>query len=102
MIDAAHIVDQGRRGARVELRGVVKAFISPGSEGHQGRRLDILRGIDLVLEPGEMVACVGASGAGKSTLLHCIGTLDLPSGGQILFDGRDVTKLAPAELAAFR
>src|SRR5688572_11595084 len=90
------MADIGHNGARVEIQGVTKTFF------HAGRRLDILRGIDLTLEPGEMVAVVGASGAGKSTLLHCLGTLDLPSSGRILFDGRDVTRLSPSLLADFR
>jgi len=49
-----------------------------------------------------MVAVVGASGVGKSTLLHCLGTLDLPTSGHILFDGIDVTRMGPSQLAAFR
>jgi lipoprotein-releasing system ATP-binding protein len=83
-------------GARVEVRGLTKIFF------HGGRRLPILRGIDLTLEPGEMIAVVGASGAGKSTLLHILGTLDLPTTGQILFGGRDLTRLSPSALADFR
>ncbi len=83
-------------GARVEVRDLHKTFI------HGGEPLKILRGIDLVLEPAEMVAVVGASGVGKSTLLHCLGTLDLPTRGSILFNGSDVTRLAPSALAAFR
>jgi lipoprotein-releasing system ATP-binding protein len=83
-------------GARVEVRGLHKTFL------HGGRQLEILRGIDLVLEPAEMVAVIGASGVGKSTLLHCLGTLDLPTSGRILFNGTDVTRMGPSALAAFR
>ena len=90
------MTENGHNGARVEIQGLTKTFF------HGGNRLDILRGIDLTLEAGEMVAVVGASGAGKSTLLHCLGTLDLPSGGRILFNGRDVTRLSPSQLADFR
>jgi lipoprotein-releasing system ATP-binding protein len=85
-----------KRGARVELEGVTKDYV------HGGARLPILKGIDLSLAAGEMVAVVGASGAGKSTLLHCLGTLDLPTRGRIRFNGVDVTKLSSAELASFR
>ena len=49
-----------------------------------------------------MVTIVGPSGAGKSTLLHLIGTLDLPTEGRILYDGRDVTRLGSSDLAEFR
>jgi lipoprotein-releasing system ATP-binding protein len=84
------------RGARVEVQGLAKTFL------HGGRRLDILRDINLTLSPGETVAVVGASGVGKSTLLHCLGTLDLPTAGRILFDGTDLTRLAPSALAEFR
>ena len=49
---------------------------------HMGRRLDVLKGIDLNIYAGQILAIVGASGAGKSTLLHCIGTLDLPTSGK--------------------
>ena len=80
----------------MEVRGLTRTFV------HGGRTLSILRGIDFTLQPGEMVAVVGASGAGKSTLLHILGTLDLPTTGQVLIDGVDVTRLADAELAGFR
>jgi lipoprotein-releasing system ATP-binding protein len=92
----SHDPEPSLGGARVEVRGLAKSFI------HGGRRLDILRGIDLDLGPGEMVAVVGASGVGKSTLLHCLGTLDLPTSGSITFDGADVTRLSPSQLAGFR
>jgi ABC-type lipoprotein export system ATPase subunit len=51
----------------------------------------VLRDVNLTLMPGEMVTIIGASGAGKSTLLHCLGTLDLPTRGQILFGDTDIT-----------
>ena len=83
-------------GARVEIRNLCKVF------DHGGRRIEVLRGIDLTVEAGQMVAIIGASGVGKSTLLHVLGTLDAPTSGHIAFDGRDVTLLAPSELADFR
>jgi lipoprotein-releasing system ATP-binding protein len=69
---------------------------------HGGRRIEVLRGIDLDLQPGALVSIVGASGVGKSTLLHLLGTLDEPSKGTIAFDGVNVTSLAPGKLANFR
>lgn len=66
------------------------------------RVLEVLRGVDLTLHEGEMAGIIGASGAGKSTLLHCLGTLDLPTSGEIIFGEVDVVRLPPAELAAFR
>jgi lipoprotein-releasing system ATP-binding protein len=69
---------------------------------HGGRRIEVLRGIDLDLASGALVSIVGASGVGKSTLLHLLGTLDVPTRGSIVFDGEDVTTLAPGKLADFR
>ncbi len=69
---------------------------------HAGGELPVLKDVNLVLRPGEVCAVVGASGAGKSTLLHCLGTLDLPTRGEIRFEGRNVVDLPPAELAEFR
>ena len=69
---------------------------------HLGRPLEVLRGIDLEIEAGEVAAIVGPSGAGKSTLLHCIGTLDLPTSGQILVSGQDITQMSGSKLAALR
>ena len=69
---------------------------------HGTRVLRVVDDIDLTLLRGEMVTIIGASGAGKSTLLHCLGTLDLPTRGQILFEGTDIVSLPPAELARFR
>ena len=69
---------------------------------HGARVLPVLRDVSLTLMPGEMVTIIGASGAGKSTLLHCLGTLDLPTRGQILFGDTDITRFSPPELASFR
>jgi putative ABC transport system ATP-binding protein len=64
--------------------------------------LEVLRGVSLALGAGESVALTGESGSGKSTLLHLAGGLDRPDGGSVIFEGRDVTGLGDAELAAYR
>lgn len=64
--------------------------------------LEVLKGIDLEINKGEIISIVGASGAGKTTLLHIIGTLDKPTSGSILFDNQDVAALNEKRLAAFR
>jgi lipoprotein-releasing system ATP-binding protein len=66
------------------------------------RRLEVLRGIDLDIAQGEIVALTGPSGAGKSTFLHLLGTLDVPTRGSIRFDGEDVFERGEEGLAAFR
>jgi lipoprotein-releasing system ATP-binding protein len=80
----------------VSIRGLVKTF------WHMGRELTVLRGIDLDIAAGEVVAVVGKSGAGKSTLLHCIGTLDLPTRGSIVLADQELTGLGGKRLAAIR
>ena len=85
-----------RVGTRVEVVDLHKSF------EHGGRTIEVLRGVTFTLEQGEMAAIVGASGVGKSTLLHILGTLDLPTSGELRFGGRDVTKLGPTALADFR
>jgi len=67
-----------------------------------GKRIDVLRGVTLDIEQGELVSLVGASGSGKSTLLHVLGTLDAPAAGQIVFQGVSVLDLSEAAIADFR
>jgi lipoprotein-releasing system ATP-binding protein len=69
---------------------------------HMGHTLHVLKGIDLTIYRGEILAVVGASGAGKSTLLHCVGTLDLPTSGRILLGNEELTRMNGTRLAAVR
>ena len=64
--------------------------------------LEVLKGIDLTIARGEVIAVVGASGAGKSTLLHILGLLDRPTKGSVLFDGQDIFRLSEPAQAEFR
>jgi len=64
--------------------------------------LEVLKGVNLTVEKGEIVAIVGKSGAGKTTLLQIIGTLDRPTKGKVLMDGTNVFDMKDRELAAFR
>jgi len=76
----------------IHIQNITKSFGS----------LQVLRGIDLHIEKGEVVSIVGPSGAGKTTLLQIIGTLDSPDGGSITIDGIDVMKLSKKKLSDFR
>jgi lipoprotein-releasing system ATP-binding protein len=64
--------------------------------------LEVLKGIDLSIHPGEVVSIVGPSGASKTTLLQIIGTLDRPDSGRVLFDGIDISDYKEKQLSAFR
>jgi putative ABC transport system ATP-binding protein len=68
----------------------------------EGECVEALRGVDLQVRRGEMLAIMGPSGSGKSTLMHIVGLLDHPSSGTVTIDDEDVSKLAPNQLAAVR
>lgn len=76
----------------IDIKGIKKSFGS----------LQVLKGIDLHIDKGEVVSIVGPSGAGKTTLLQIIGTLDKPDSGTICVDGVDVSSLSSAKLSDFR
>jgi len=64
--------------------------------------VNVLKGVNAQINKGEIVSIVGKSGAGKSTLLHILGTLDQADKGQVLFNGKDISRLKAKELAQFR
>lgn len=76
----------------IHLENITKSFGS----------LQVLRGIDMNIEKGEIVSIVGPSGAGKTTLLQIMGTLDMPDGGLITINGTPVNRMKEKELSAFR
>lgn len=76
----------------IEIRQVTKSFGS----------LQVLKGIDLSVNKGEVVSIVGPSGAGKTTLLQIMGTLDRADAGSVIIDGTEVSRLRPKELSRFR
>ena len=80
----------------VSMRGITKVY-SNGSI-----QVEALRGIDLLIREGEYVAIIGPSGSGKSTLMNIIGCLDVPTAGDYVLDGEDVSALSEVDLAAIR
>jgi lipoprotein-releasing system ATP-binding protein len=72
------------------------------SFGPEGRRVEVLRGLNLDVWRGEMVAILGESGTGKTTLLHLVGAIDRPDEGSILFRGRDMASAGAQERATYR
>jgi lipoprotein-releasing system ATP-binding protein len=80
----------------VRVENLTKVF------DHGGRKLPVLRDINLTLGRGEMLAVVGMSGVGKSTLLHVLGAIDEPTSGTVYFDGANVWDLSAPQLAEFR
>jgi lipoprotein-releasing system ATP-binding protein len=80
----------------LSVRDLHKSFVEGGEEIH------VLRGLDLELEGGERLAVIGESGVGKSTLLHILGTLDRPTAGRILYQGKEVPTSDETALSHFR
>lgn len=76
----------------IELENITKSFGS----------LQVLKGISLSLNKGEVISITGPSGAGKTTLLQIMGSLDRPDSGRVLYDGIDITQLGEKEMSAFR
>jgi lipoprotein-releasing system ATP-binding protein len=82
--------------ALLRCEGLHKSF------GPPGRRVEVLRGLDLAVERGQMVAILGESGTGKTTLLHLVGAIDRPDSGTIAFRGRDIGSAGAADRALYR
>src|SRR3989338_4338210 len=80
----------------IELKNVWKTYVMGTHEVHA------LRGLNLVVNPGEFLAIQGPSGSGKSTAMSLVGCLDIPSKGIILLDGQDIAKLPESDLARIR
>ncbi len=80
----------------LEVRNLFKSYFL------HGKRIDVLRGVSMDVEAGELVSLVGASGSGKSTFLHVIGMLDAPAAGEIRFEGRDLFEMSDPAVADFR
>jgi putative ABC transport system ATP-binding protein len=82
--------------AAIEARGIIKEF------GDGESRVQILKGVDLAVSHGEMLAIMGPSGSGKSTLLGCLSGLDTVTDGRVIINGKDVTSLGENALASVR
>ena len=80
----------------LEVRNLFKSYFL------HGKRIDVLRGVWMDVEAGELVSLVGASGSGKSTVLHVVGMLDAPAAGEIRFAGRDLFEMSDPAVADFR
>src|SRR5690606_31322875 len=80
----------------IDIRGLSQIYQGPSGP------VEALRGIDLHIEPGEVFGIIGRSGAGKSSLVRCINLLNRPTQGEVIVNGRDLTKLNDAELRAAR
>ena len=76
----------------IELENITRSFGS----------LQVLKGVSLKVEKGEVISITGPSGAGKTTLLQIMGSLDKPDAGRVLYNGQDITRMDEKELSAFR
>lgn len=88
--------DAENSGLVISARNLVKTYQPDGVE------VRVLRGLNLEIRAGEMVAILGASGAGKSTLLHIVGALDRPTSGEVYFQQKQIFQMSDSELARFR
>ncbi|NNC93698.1 MAG: ABC transporter ATP-binding protein [Acidimicrobiia bacterium] len=95
-VRGAPVAGAGNTGPVIRLRGVKKVF-QTGRVGYPA-----LRGVDLEVSPGELVAVVGPSGSGKSTILNIITGIDRPTAGEVTVTGRDLVELSEEELAIWR
>jgi len=84
------------------LKELIQVQMLFKSYGNGTKRVEVLKGVDLTFCRGEKAAIVGASGVGKTTLLHVLGTLDRPTAGKVLFEGKDIYTLNEKDLAFFR
>lgn len=83
-------------GEYIEIKALYKAF------GKGESRVEVLKGIELEISKGEMVAVVGASGAGKSTMMHIVGGLEIPTSGEVFYAGTSLYSMNDKMLSAFR
>lgn len=87
---------KGRKAVLIELKHIVKTFSDGNKDVHA------VKDVSLEVNDGEIFGIIGFSGAGKSTLVRCINLLERPTSGEVLIDGRDITKLPEKELRAQR
>jgi len=82
---------------KIETKNLIKNYIIPKS-----KEVNVLKGINFLINSGEKVALMGPSGAGKSTLIHILGLMDKPTSGQVLIDDTDITSFKQNKLAKIR
>src|ERR1035438_3027798 len=92
----AHESAATRAGALIEARNLYKKYAAGGSE------VTVLSGVNVSVQPGELIAVVGPSGAGKSTFLHLLAALDTPTSGTVYFEQKAIDSFRESELADYR